>query len=88
MGSVMTKKKILGEFKHGTMNILLMSLETAASGTNLTEANHVLFAHPMAAETIDKAAAYELQALGRVRRFGQKRNEVSLECFELVVLRR
>ena len=56
--------------------VLLLSLEHAASGSNLTAANHVIFVHPMNADTLSSAVAYERQALARVRRVGQERAEV------------
>eukprot|EP00747_Dinoflagellata_sp_TGD_P121806 gnl/TRDRNA2_/TRDRNA2_173490_c2_seq1.p2 gnl/TRDRNA2_/TRDRNA2_173490_c2~~gnl/TRDRNA2_/TRDRNA2_173490_c2_seq1.p2 ORF type:complete len:450 (-),score=57.95 gnl/TRDRNA2_/TRDRNA2_173490_c2_seq1:233-1582(-) len=61
--------------------VLVLSLQRAASGTNLTSASHVLFVHPMNAETVQTAAAYERQALARVRRIGQTRNEVHIWRF-------
>jgi len=61
--------------------VLLLSLEHAASGTNLTAANHVIFVHPMNAETLSTAVAYERQALARVRRVGQERSEVHVWRF-------
>jgi len=61
--------------------VLVLSLQRAAAGTNLTSANHVLFVHPMNAETVETAAAYERQALGRVRRIGQTRKEVHVWRF-------
>ena len=56
--------------------VLVLSLQCAASGSNLTAASHVLFVHPMNAETVHTAAAYERQAIARVRRIGQTRKEV------------
>jgi hypothetical protein len=48
--------KLLKQFQDSTDSddpwILLLSLESAASGTNLTAASHVLFVHPMNAETV------------------------------------
>eukprot|EP00746_Dinoflagellata_sp_MGD_P001530 gnl/MRDRNA2_/MRDRNA2_102897_c0_seq1.p1 gnl/MRDRNA2_/MRDRNA2_102897_c0~~gnl/MRDRNA2_/MRDRNA2_102897_c0_seq1.p1 ORF type:complete len:1184 (+),score=191.76 gnl/MRDRNA2_/MRDRNA2_102897_c0_seq1:98-3649(+) len=61
--------------------VLVLSLQRAAAGTNLTSASHVLFVHPMNAETVHTAAAYERQALARVRRIGQTRKEVHLWRF-------
>merc|ERR1712100_957050 len=61
--------------------VMLLSLEHAASGSNLTAANHVLFVHPMNAETVSTAVAYEQQAIGRVRRVGQARSEVHVWRF-------
>eukprot|EP00392_Amoebophrya_sp_AT5.2_P010771 g10838.t1 len=57
----------------GVPRILLMSFENNASGANLTSANHVLFVHPMVASTFSKALVYETQAIGRARRYGQKK---------------
>eukprot|EP00928_Gymnodinium_smaydae_P068913 TRINITY_DN5220_c2_g3_i2.p1 TRINITY_DN5220_c2_g3~~TRINITY_DN5220_c2_g3_i2.p1 ORF type:complete len:1184 (-),score=141.99 TRINITY_DN5220_c2_g3_i2:148-3699(-) len=61
--------------------VLVMSLQRAAAGTNLTAASHVLFVHPMNAEEVRTAAAYERQALARVRRIGQTKNQVHLWRF-------
>jgi len=60
---------------------LVLSLQRAASGTNLTAASHVLFVHPMNAESIETATAYEQQALGRVRRIGQSKESISVWRF-------
>ncbi|CAE7278238.1 Hltf [Symbiodinium sp. CCMP2456] len=60
---------------------LVLSLQRAASGTNLTAASHVLFVHPMNAESIETAAAYERQALGRVRRIGQSQQSINVWRF-------
>ena len=61
--------------------VLVLSLQRAAAGTNLTSASHVLFVHPMNAETVQTAAAYERQALARVRRISQTRKEVHIWRF-------
>lgn len=61
--------------------VLVLSLQRAAAGANLTSANHVLFVHPMNAESVHVAAAYERQALARVRRIGQTRQEVHVWRF-------
>merc|ERR1740123_2453742 len=61
--------------------VLLQSLENSASGANLTRASHVLLVHPMDADSHDRAVAYEMQALGRVRRCGQKARPVHLYRF-------
>lgn len=53
--------------------VLLLSLQDAASGLNLTRANHVLFVHPMSASSQRVAVAYEMQALGRCVRLGQEK---------------
>jgi len=61
--------------------VLLLSLEKCASGTNLTVANHVMFVSPMCAESLEAAVAYEKQAIGRVRRPGQERDRIVLWRF-------
>ncbi len=73
--------RLFGESKTNSPRILLLSLESAASGANLQMANHVLFAHPMNAVNVDKAIAYELQAIGRIRRLGQERKEIHVWRF-------
>jgi len=55
------------------IRILLLSLEHSASGTNFTAANHVVLFHPMLAETPQAGAAFEMQAVGRALRYGQRR---------------
>lgn len=58
--------------------VLVLSLQDAASGANLTSANHVVLLHPMNADSSAQAAAYERQAVARIRRIGQARPEVHL----------
>jgi len=61
--------------------VLLLSLAQSASGANLTAASHVVFLHPMLAPSADQAIAYELQAIGRARRHGQRRDVVHVWRF-------
>jgi SNF2 family DNA or RNA helicase len=49
----------------------MLSLKNAASGTNLTEATHILFIEPINAPS-DECKAIESQAIGRACRVGQK----------------
>jgi hypothetical protein len=74
-GSVWARRAALMRFQYeaDSPRMLLLSLEESASGTNLTAANHVLIVHPMEATTRDEAVAFEMQAVGRVRRPGQQR---------------
>ena len=65
----------------GSARVMILSLQNAAAGTNLTCANHVMLVHPMNARSASEAAAYERQALARVRRIGQRRSEVHLWRF-------
>lgn len=74
-GSVWARRSALMRFQYelDSPKMLLLSLEESASGTNLTAANHVLIVHPMEASTKEEAVAFEMQAVGRVRRPGQQR---------------
>ncbi|CAJ1334336.1 unnamed protein product [Effrenium voratum] len=82
-GSVYAKTRTLANFQGANSNVdvLLLSLEHSASGTNLTCANHVILVHPMNANTREQSVAFELQAIARVRRWGQPRNEVHVWRF-------
>lgn len=53
--------------------VLMCSLQKKAAGMNLTCANHVIFVHPFFSLTREHSAAWEAQAIGRVQRFGQKK---------------
>ena len=56
-GSASKKTTILESFSSTgseTPYVMVMSLEKAASGTNLTIANHVIIVHPMVADTLDR----------------------------------
>jgi len=73
-GSPQQRCTIIKNFQAGkTARVMLLSLEDSASGTNLTIANHVLLVHPMVAATTEIGESQEKQALGRVRRMGQKK---------------
>lgn len=74
-GSVWSRRAALVKFQYeaNSPRMLLLSLEESASGTNLTAANHVIIVHPMEAATPEEAVAFEMQAVGRVRRPGQER---------------
>jgi len=81
-GPASCRGKLLAAFQEQEHpNVLLQSLENSASGANLTRASHVLLVHPMDADSPERAVAYEMQALGRVRRCGQKANRVHLWRF-------
>jgi SNF2 family DNA or RNA helicase len=74
-GNVFVRNTVLRKFKKtDTSNVLLVSMEDAASGTNLTVAKHCVLLHPMDEwlSNPDRACAYERQAVGRVHRLGQE----------------
>lgn len=71
-GSIFDRSRTLEHFRSDpSVSLLLLSLEDSASGTNLTVASHVFLLHPMFAHSQAKAASFEAQAVGRVRRLGQ-----------------
>jgi len=73
-GSIFQRTRALESFRADpSIPLLLLSLEDSASGTNLTVASHVFLLHPMLASSAAEARAFEAQAIGRVRRLGQKR---------------
>jgi len=83
-GGVGQRASIIRDWQHNPTSqtfVLLLSLNHAASGTNLTAASHVVFLHPMLASTAEKAVGYELQAIGRARRHGQLRSVVHVWRF-------
>lgn len=83
-GNIYKRSDILRRFQETTEDaaqVLLLSLEHAASGTNLTAANHVVFVHPMHASSAERAVAYEAQAIARCRRYGQ---EKTVHCWRFV----
>jgi len=52
--------------------VLLLTMDDESSaGVNLTTCNHAVFVHPLLAGTQQQYEAYETQAIGRIRRYGQ-----------------
>lgn len=83
-GAVGHRSNVIHDWQYNPSSqsfVLLLSLAQSASGTNLTAASHVVFLHPMLASTQEKAIGYELQAIGRARRHGQKRDTVHVWRF-------
>lgn len=72
-GSIFKRNNSLREFRKNNINILMMSLDYAVSGTNLTEAKEVIILdiYDGSADDIKKK---ENQAIGRIHRLGQKDN--------------
>jgi len=62
------------------IKVLLMSVEQAASGINVQEANHVFFAHPIFGMEFEKAAITYNQCIGRAYRIGQMK-DVDVKLF-------
>jgi len=83
-GSVSQRAAIIRDYQENPESkifVLLLSLAESASGTNLTAGSHVIFLHPMLAARPERAAAQELQAIGRARRHGQKRETLHVWRF-------
>lgn len=71
-GNVHQRNKAISTFKsQDDVRVIMLSLENAASGTNLTEASHIILIDPIAG-TKEQATAIESQAIGRAHRQGQK----------------
>jgi SNF2 family DNA or RNA helicase len=75
-GNVYKRNKAIRNFKLGNNNgnnngVILLSLENSASGTNLTEATHIIMVEPID-NTKENIKAIEGQAIGRAVRIGQK----------------
>lgn len=72
-GSVFQRNKCLQDFRQENIQILMMSLHYAVSGTNLTEAHNVIILdiYDGSKEDIEKK---ENQAIGRVHRLGQTKD--------------
>ena len=73
-GSDATIADDIEEFKQGAARVLVLELAgPQASGSNLTIANHVIFASPLLAADEDEYQALMRQAMGRALRHGQRK---------------
>ena len=71
-GNVWARNSAISKFKIGNDNkVIMLSLSNSASGTNLTEATHILFVEPINS-SFEQVKAVESQAIGRACRLGQK----------------
>lgn len=69
------------DFKKGIYRVLVLKVDAAeAAGSNLTVANHVIFATPLAVSAQDKYESYMEQAKGRCARRGQERDVHFYHC--------
>lgn len=74
-GTAHTKSTALQKFQDGNERILLLNvMDESASGANLTSANHAFFLSPLLAPSQEIYDACETQAIGRLRRFGQRQH--------------
>ncbi|KAM0792935.1 hypothetical protein ACM66B_002694 [Microbotryomycetes sp. NB124-2] len=74
-GTATSKGKILEKFQNPddrTDRVLLLRVtDASASGANLTVANWAFFISPLLTESKQQYRAFETQAIGRLRRYGQ-----------------
>jgi SNF2 family DNA or RNA helicase len=94
LGTAHTKSGNLQRFQDGGPErvLLLNVMDESASGANLTGANHAIFLSPLLASSQEVYDACETQAIGRLRRFGQRKhvyvyrllteNTIDVEVFE------
>jgi SNF2 family DNA or RNA helicase len=76
-GNAAMRNNAISRFKEGIeAKVLMLSLKNGASGTNLTEATHIIFVEPIDAPK-DEVKLIEAQAIGRAYRIGQK-NSIKL----------
>lgn len=73
-GNVWCRNISINKFKEGLeTKVIMLSLENAASGTNLQEATHIVFLEPIKGNLNLEMEAIEKQAIGRACRLGQKK---------------
>ena len=73
-GNVYRRNAAINKFKtnNNEDNVIMLSLEKSASGTNLTEATHIIFVEPID-QSEDEVRAIESQAIARACRIGQEK---------------
>ncbi|KAF8323124.1 hypothetical protein DL93DRAFT_2162312 [Clavulina sp. PMI_390] len=94
-GSNSARSSALAKFQdeNTAEQVLLLNVgDESASGANLTNANHVIFLSPLLTPSQQFYTATEIQAIGRVRRYGQQKkvhiyrfltlNSIDVEIFE------
>lgn len=75
-GNVFVVNKNIKKFKEDpNIRVIMLSSETASSGSNLTEASHIVFVNVMNANK-DETLALETQCIGRSIRLGQNKSVV------------
>jgi len=79
-GNVYSRNNAISKFKTKNINqVIILSLNNSASGTNLTEASDIIFVEPID-NTIEHVKAIEGQAIARAHRIGQK-NIINIHRF-------
>jgi DNA repair protein RAD5 len=78
--AIMAFRKDIKKKKDAT-KVIMLSTENAASGTNLTEATHIIFMEPIKG-SIEQVKSVEDQAIGRAVRLGQ---ENQVHVYKLII---
>ena len=73
-GNAYVVSKQLKRFKTGEEKVILLSADRANSGTNLTDASHIILLDTHLILDLKKKKDIEKQAIGRAVRLGQKNN--------------
>jgi len=73
-GNAYVVSKQLKRFKTGDEKVILLSADRANSGTNLTDASHIILLDTHLILDLKKKKDIEKQAIGRAVRLGQKNN--------------
>ena len=81
-GNIWCRNMAIRKFKEGLEEkVIMLSLQNAASGTNLQEASHIIFVEPIQGHHNKEMEAIEKQAIGRACRLGQKKNVEIIRIF-------
>jgi SNF2 family DNA or RNA helicase len=86
-GNVHQRNKAIDKFKKGldkknSPRVIMLSLEHAASGTNLTEASHIIMVEPIDGINHEEVISVRGQAIGRAIRISQTKQ---VKVIDLVV---
>jgi hypothetical protein len=73
IGNTNSRNAAIDRMKNGAADVLLLSMECSNTGLNLTEANHVIFAHALVGGSPTTQYDCIAQAVARVHRVGQQR---------------
>jgi superfamily II DNA or RNA helicase len=73
MGNTGTRNAAVQKLKTGEVDVLLLSMDISTTGLNLTDANHVIFAHALVGGSPSTQTHSIKQAVARVYRIGQMR---------------
>ena len=73
IGNTSSRNAAIQKLKTGEVDVLLLSMDISTTGLNLTDANHVIFAHALVGGSPSTQTHSIKQAVARVYRIGQMR---------------